>query len=428
MLLCYLYLLLLTSTFIIINNKIDALESYKIILNKNLLTSKVATNNNITPGVYHIEQEHEHKHDNTYFKYGFETYHINGFVQTVELAYYNHLILVLKPTDIWHIIMTTMSHYIANYIQSFHMNYVIYRMKWKSLNKKNTSQQDWYDIINEVATKSENGYIKLGSQFNKAYTSNFTTVSNKYTRLFSQLITRPVSRQYGEHNISVYSYSSKSKNHNGDTSDTRNTNTINGEIPAVELLGKIEDWTMLSNKLKRLGLLNPIFNNKLVAWHKSLEYIIDQLIKARKGYINRSFWQSFCPTIILQLYHLSPLENSPSPSSAQPQASNIFPLGIVEIPFYLTYFKSTDYFETYLPHSKEKNYLSIYCGFGSPFIDNLNNKVESSLYFKLVGHGEKKIPKPELQHYYDLVVQQVGDEIYEFYREPDFIEIHSNHA
>jgi hypothetical protein len=134
----------------------------------------------------------------------------------------------------------------------------------------NPQQVDYSWFINQM-TQQIQGNIKAPGYVD-LLTPDFTT-SNKTHKLVSGITVMMSVQEYFKYTMHM----------------------ISGGIPAVELLGRLEDWQALRTQVVGLeDLLRPILGSLRLApaWWRGVEEICDQLVRTYEGKAEPSWWCS----------------------------------------------------------------------------------------------------------------------------------------
>jgi len=60
-------------------------------------------------------------------------------------------------------------------------------------------------------------------------------------------------------------------------------------LPSITLLGSVNDWKLLRQKVDHL-LEFDNDNSNMMVWHKLLSSVLDEFIKTKTGIDNSNFW------------------------------------------------------------------------------------------------------------------------------------------
>ncbi|KAJ6645708.1 hypothetical protein Bhyg_00916, partial [Pseudolycoriella hygida] len=191
-----------------------------------------------------------------------------GFVQTVFYSYQKHHNLVIRPDDIWTAILTQFSLYVNANSEGLRSEFV-------NFEGKKTLEVQFFVPINQVPV--DQFIERIGSLINENIdpkiaswvTPNFTTttVNDKLVTGASLMATL---QNYFDYSLSL----------------------ILCGIPEVTILGTVDDWKDIRQRVKGLTQFELIGRNTLTKWSSMLEEILDEIIKVKEGgKRNDEFWR-----------------------------------------------------------------------------------------------------------------------------------------
>lgn len=186
----------------------------------------------------------------------------NGLIQTLQECYDNHRPLVLTPDIIWLAICQGVSIHINENYDSL-KNIVFAENKPDIIKVRNDSLEyssiHWKNLIDSIANQSKKYTNK---DFYSFFVSNFST-------------TTPIEKT--TYQIALLESYKKGFKYVGESGCG---------IPSILIAGNQDDWLTILNKLSLLDVIG------LSYWHKNLEPIILQFIKASGNNPDTEFWKS----------------------------------------------------------------------------------------------------------------------------------------
>ncbi|XP_037044781.1 uncharacterized protein LOC119080492 [Bradysia coprophila] len=189
----------------------------------------------------------------------------NGFVGTVIDCYNNHHNLIIRPDDIWTVILTQFSFYINNKAGEFRREFVNFDGKKELLIEIDNSTLTTapYDLL--VTKTTDKIHENLVDKTIKDWIMpNFTTTTPNDTVVCGTIFMAVTKRyfNFGWH--------------------------LMCGIPYITLEGTLEDWQNISDRLEKLK------KYKLDRWYDLLKPILEEFIAAKRNQVNVEFWNRIC--------------------------------------------------------------------------------------------------------------------------------------
>lgn len=190
----------------------------------------------------------------------------NGFVNTLEKCNGGHHNLVLRPDDVWATIMTQFSFYINKHAEEFRTKFVKFEGK-KELRLGALAasiRSAPYDLL--VKAMSEQIHENLvDPEVKKWILPSFSTTTDNDLVTVGVIFMATMKRYFSyAFDISMCG------------------------IPWITLEGTIDDWKDVYSRLDKLK------EYKLEKWYNMLKPILREFVNAKKGKVNKSFWQRVC--------------------------------------------------------------------------------------------------------------------------------------
>jgi hypothetical protein len=196
----------------------------------------------------------------------YEVTNHNMLAEAVNLAFYNHLPLILTPDVIWLAIMQGLSKHIdanAETLRSKFVNFagketlVVVRPEFKKGNPTN----DWPSVFPEFSSKIG---AFIGEDKIQVFEADFSTTTAT-TKIASQITIMDTVKHYFEYVV-----------------------MCGCGIPSITLKGTPDDWQRVRDKAAMLEQF------ELGWWLEELLPVLDQFVAASKGEVDRDFWRSVC--------------------------------------------------------------------------------------------------------------------------------------
>ncbi len=156
-----------------------------------------------------------------------------GLVNTVLEAYNSHLHLVLRPDDVWISIMTAFSLYVNAHAEEMRHHFVFHEGKITlAVEDCGTMwMADWHSIIDRMSHLMDE---KMKPGIVDWIVPNFTT-SDANSRFVGKIVLMGSMQKYFEYNARFLC-----------------------GIPHVTLLGTLEDWKLVKQRVDKLRQYGPI--------------------------------------------------------------------------------------------------------------------------------------------------------------------------
>lgn len=191
---------------------------------------------------------------------------IHGFVETLDLAYNHHLALVLRPDEIWILIVMAFSQHINIDPEKYRSQIVNFEGKEQiiifedALVPGRGAKNDWMGrgIFRKFSEKIK-GHI--GDELHKILVPDFTTTTEVDTTI-AQMVLMNATQAYFEFEV-------------------------HGQcgIPSITLMGTLEDWVSLRQSVETFGEFG------LEWWLEDLRVTLDEFVKAASGQPDVCFWK-----------------------------------------------------------------------------------------------------------------------------------------
>lgn len=193
------------------------------------------------------------------------------FVQAVHTAYDKHHPLILRPDDVWLVIVQGLAHHINNNAEGLRKRFVqhegqVHIEVQRDGFVKGSPDNNWPDVFGEF---SANIHSHLGKQHD-LFIPDFST-TDPVSRAASEVVLMDAMQAYFSYGVS----------------------TCCG-IPSITLLGQPLDWDNICTRVQMLAEYD------LSWWTQALLPICQQFYRASKGDVDVEFWRNF-----YKLYHMS---------------------------------------------------------------------------------------------------------------------------
>lgn len=189
---------------------------------------------------------------------------MHPFVGAIHLAYINHLKLNITPDMIWNLIASGTSHFINEHAEELRGKFVLHEGKKKIIVRRddfmfNSTTNEWNDVINEFALKVGQNTL---ANVSKLFTSEFST-TNDVNGIVSKIVLMESMQKYFQFEfVSLCA------------------------IPEINILGTIDDWILIKDKLTKLNETIP----ELSVWYNKLEPLLQKFIDVFQDKIDLEFW------------------------------------------------------------------------------------------------------------------------------------------
>lgn len=187
----------------------------------------------------------------------------NGLIGAVCSAYDNHHKLILRPDDFWNQIMMQVSVFIEIYSEELRYNFVQHEEKVNltvEFGDISLEEIDYGQMCEKLLVEMK---PYLNEDIIEWMTPDFTTTEEKDLVVVNMCILASM-KQYFSYNV------------RGGCG-----------IPEITLLGTLEDWMKLRKKIEHL-----LEYNVMNEWVSKMIPILDNIVLARQGVIDRQFWET----------------------------------------------------------------------------------------------------------------------------------------
>lgn len=190
------------------------------------------------------------------------TFPLNNFLATINTAYDRHLPLVLTPDSLWLVIAQGLSQHINNNAEELRHQFVNFEGKqtieiFENSFVKGNADNNWQHAFGQFSDAIK-GYI--GKKRDLIVGDYSTTTS--IDRAANEVVLMESMKKYFNYECT----------------------TMCG-IPRITLLGTVEDWKNVQNRVKAISEFS------LSWWTNHLEPIVQEFVNAANGKVNTSFWQ-----------------------------------------------------------------------------------------------------------------------------------------
>lgn len=198
-----------------------------------------------------------------------DKYKLHGFVQAVHESFNHHYKLVLKPTDVWQLIIDGVAKTVADHAEELRSKFVEHEGKQKIIVDRdefvmgNGNSNDWPGVFDEFSSEIEKRVTK--SDLPRVFTRDYST-STPLTRLVSHITLMGSMKGFFKYIL----------------------RTRCG-IPSVRLEGTVDDWSELLCRVDALKL----HEIKLEHWVEPLRFVLRNFESSRQGRPDLKFWRNF---------------------------------------------------------------------------------------------------------------------------------------
>jgi hypothetical protein len=255
----------------------------------------------------------------------------NNLISAVNTAYDGHLPLVLSPDMLWLAISQGLSTHITNNAEQLRHQFVNFEGKKELIVYENEFRKG----------SPDNNWPHMFGQFSREIAEYIGKKRDLIVNSFST--TGPVELAASE--VVLMEAMSKYFDYT--------CRTMCG-IPSITLLGEVEDWQKIVNRVQNISEFD------LSWWTKSLEPIAQEFVNAAKGNADKSFWQNMYkesggsggPYISGWIVNLFPYLKGRGGNFDQRNTFNVgrgmghgltsdtLPIGMAKVPFKWEYFSS----------------------------------------------------------------------------------------
>ena len=194
-----------------------------------------------------------------------QTTGINGFVETVHIAYANHYPLEISPDDIWLCIAQGFAAHVNANAEKLRHFFVKHEGKEElSVRRdefeKGSPNNMWPDVFSNFSAQIRS---HIGNETHDLLIANFTT-TGPTERAATEIVMMNAFKEYFKYVVL----------------------TLCG-IPEITLKGTTNDWRQVREKAQKLAQF------ELDWWTDPLVKILDMFVAASQGNVDKQFWSSF---------------------------------------------------------------------------------------------------------------------------------------
>jgi hypothetical protein len=193
----------------------------------------------------------------------------NGFVGTLINCYNNHNNLIIRPDDIWIAILTQFSRYVNTNSEELRYKFVNFNGKKELIVFQSATLKtaDYGSISKDIVTEISKNIINENME--KWIIPNFST-TNPNDIIIGSIIMMSSMQKY-------FNY----------------TACLMCGIPKVTIMGEIEDWIEIKNRIKEI-LKYDTKDEYMKKWYNMLEPVIDNFIQSINKNPNIEWWNKIC--------------------------------------------------------------------------------------------------------------------------------------
>jgi hypothetical protein len=277
---------------------------------------------------------------------------VNGFFQTINLAYSYHLPLVLSPDNVWLAISQAFAIHVNQHAEELRSLFVSHQGKKTILIEENSfikgsPYNNWPGTFSSFSKEITN---HIGEETAKLITSDFST-TGPVEKTISEIVLMDTVQHYFDYVV----------------------RTLCG-IPKITLLGTLSDWESIKQRAIQLEKF------QCQEWIDALCPVLDQFIQAFKGNVSVDFWKSIYkesggsggPFITGAISVFFPYLNVPNTNIYSSKnlnnwksscvTSDTIPTGISKVPFIWQYYAQTfpmDFLGGFIGTEQDPDSLSI---------------------------------------------------------------------
>jgi len=193
-----------------------------------------------------------------------------GLVDVATTAYNQHHDLVWRPDDVWQAILTQFSLYVIKNAEVLRDKFVDFKGKKEltivALGTLYTA--DFGDLAKRMVDEQIIKNIK-DPTISQWILPKFTTTTEN-DRVVASVTMMATFKEYFEYSL-----------------------MLSCGLPSVTLLGTVDDWKLLCQKVDRL-LEFDNDDGHMRKWWQLLTVVLDEFVKAKTGQDNSKFWEKIC--------------------------------------------------------------------------------------------------------------------------------------
>eukprot|EP00054_Salpingoeca_dolichothecata_P011892 m.66023 g.66023 ORF g.66023 m.66023 type:complete len:362 (+) comp19680_c0_seq3:66-1151(+) len=192
---------------------------------------------------------------------------VNGFVAASHLAFNHHYPLVFSPDDVWFQLESSLSLHINQNPEKYRGLLVKHKDGKKQIKiradwlQRGKPSYQWHSVFGDFSTQIRDG---MGQELHELLMADFTTTTPAF-KVCSEIALMDVTKSF-------YDYKT----------------TTRCGIPAITLLGTVDDWNLMREKIRKLGSL---FDLKW--WVEELDVLLKEFVCVKKGQVNKRFWRDW---------------------------------------------------------------------------------------------------------------------------------------
>lgn len=201
----------------------------------------------------------------------FAEHQTNSFLACIDIAFNQHFGLVLKPSDIWLLILQAVALHVAEHSEDLRKEYVMHEGKKELIVHVSNSfypgnpNNDWQGIINQFSAQIDKNTV---ANTVPLLDNSFST-ADVVDQIAAKVTIMDICQSYFQYTMQCMC-----------------------GFPSITLKGSKQDWQKLKQKFNSLcndGKVTPEFG---LQWHQALDPILQQFINVYDGHIDCLFWNS----------------------------------------------------------------------------------------------------------------------------------------
>jgi len=203
----------------------------------------------------------------------FYSQYANGLVGGVLRAYNYHHNLILRPDDFWVAILTQLSFYVNARAEQLRDKFVDFQEKKELIvYGGGTLLTADYDSLVDQLTQQIAANLKDDSIRSWVIPQFSTTKPGD--QMVCGIVLMSIVQKYFSYKMSLLC-----------------------GIPNITLLGTVEDYKILSQKVDRLLEFQIAGDDSMKKWHTMLQFVCTNLIASKMDFPDKKFWQCICSYI-----------------------------------------------------------------------------------------------------------------------------------